>query len=139
MSAKTGGAAAAGGFDFQNRVAAWFGVRILADVAAAPPWGLPAGTTFEWLRCETEQPIDDLLVGTRDGGLIFCQVKRTVSLSSAADSELFGVIEQFIDQYHVSQRYQVGSRPWDRPLDPARDQMVLVCGPTSSGPVKRDL
>jgi hypothetical protein len=56
----------------------------------------PAGTTFEWLRCE--QPIDDLLVGTSDGGLIFCQVKRT-ALSSAADSELFGIIKRFVDQY----------------------------------------
>ena len=71
-----GGAATADGMDFQHRVAAWMAVRILAEQDASPPWNLSANTTFEFLRCETELPIDDLYVGTNDGGFIFVQVKR---------------------------------------------------------------
>jgi len=50
--------------DFQHRTAAWLAVRILAERAASPPWGLPAGVTLEALRCETEQPVDDVLTTT---------------------------------------------------------------------------
>ena len=47
--------------NFQYRVTAWVAVRILAEKELSLPWDLPEGTTLEWLRCETEQPVDDLL------------------------------------------------------------------------------
>ncbi len=74
--------------DFQHRVAAWVAVHILAEKGATPPWNLPEGTTLEWLRCETDQPVDDLLVETSANGRAFTQIKRTLRLSRAPDSDL---------------------------------------------------
>lgn len=136
MSASNiGGSAAARGFSFQHSVTAWVSSRILAETGSSPPWGLKASTTLEWLRAETEQPVDDLLVGTSQAGLVFCQIKRSISLSQAADSELGSVIAQFVRQFLSSQARQ-GNRPWDRPLAPDSDRLVLVCGPTSSAAIR---
>jgi hypothetical protein len=77
-----GGAATAGGMDFQHRVAAWVAIHILSENDVAPPWNLPVETTLEWLRCETEQPLDDLLIGTSNNGFVFAQIKRTLNLWS---------------------------------------------------------
>ena len=78
-----GGAATAGGMNYQYRVTAWVAVQVLAEKEMPPPWELPSGTTLEWLRCKTEQPVDDLIVGTSEGGLIFSQVKHTLQLSAS--------------------------------------------------------
>jgi len=83
-----GGDATAGGMDFQHRVTAWVAVRILAEKEVSLPWDLPVTTTLEWLRCETEQPVDDLLVGTADGGLVFSQIKHTLQLSTSANQSI---------------------------------------------------
>ena len=48
---------------------------------AALPWSIPSDTTLEFLRCETEYPVDDLLVGTSASGFVFAQVKRSLTLS----------------------------------------------------------
>ena len=135
-TSNAGGSAASWGFNFQHRVGAWFAAQILAERGAQPGWGLPTDTSFEWLRLETEQPIDDLLVGTSSGGLIYCQVKRRLTLSSKQDSELASTIHQFVDQFVTHQSRTDGPRPWDRALDPARDRFLLVCGPLSSTLVK---
>lgn len=58
----SGGAATQAGVDYQNRVAAWVAVHILAEQDASPPWNLPGNVTFEFLRCETEEPEDGLFV-----------------------------------------------------------------------------
>jgi hypothetical protein len=73
-----GGSATQAGINFQNRVAAWLAVRILAEQNASPIWDLSTSSTLEFLRCETEQPVDDVMVGTSDGGHAFIQVKRSV-------------------------------------------------------------
>ena len=127
----SGGAAASGGFSFQHRVAAWAAVRILAEHDSSPPWGLPQEATFDWLRLETEQPVDDLLVGTSHRGLIFCQIKQTVQCSKAQDSEFASAIDQFVRQYLSYRDSPPGGRAWERPLDPALDRLVLVCGPAT--------
>lgn len=137
--ASAGGAAAAGGMEFQHRVAAWVAAHILAEKEATPPWDLPAGATLEWLRCETDEPVDDLLVGTSANGLVFAQVKRTLQLSEAADSVLASVLDQFVRQFVTCRGKVAGSQPWDRPLDPARDRLVLVTSPNSSKPVRLHL
>lgn len=134
-----GGSAAAGGFDFQNRVAAWMAVHILAEKGASLPWDLPAGTTLEWLRCETEEPVDDLLLGTSDKGIVFTQIKRTLRLSSRPDSELASVFDQFVRQFISCQKRQTGKRPTDRPLDILKDRLVLVVGSTTSSSIRIDL
>ena len=141
MSARVsaGGAAAAKGMDFQHRVAAWVAVHILAEKGASPPWSLPSGTSLEWLRCETEQPVDDLLVGASTGGLIFVQVKRTLSLERAPDSDLASTLEQFVRQFIIYRNRNGGKQPWDRPLDPDKDRLVLITSPRSSEPIRRHL
>lgn len=134
-----GGAAASRGFDFQHRVAALMAVRILAESHASPPWGLPATTTLDFLRCETEQPVDDLLVGTSAGGLVFIQTKRKVQLSADATSDLASVLDQFVRQFIASRTPGSDSQVPQRPLEPARDRLVLAVGLGSSAPVRHHL
>jgi hypothetical protein len=75
---------------------AWVAVQVLAEKEMSPPWELHSGTTLEWLRCETEQPVDDLMVGTSEGGLIFSQVKHTLQLSASASSDLASALDQCV-------------------------------------------
>jgi len=126
-----GGAAAVGGLDYQHRVGAWVAVHILAEKDIMPPWDFPAGTTLEWLRCETEQPVDDLLVGTSNDGLVFAQIKRKLHFSGNPDSDLASALDQFVRQFIHCQSRTSGKRPWDRPLDPLRDRLMLITGPES--------
>lgn len=137
-SSTSGGAAGAGGFSFQHAATAWAAVRILAGAGAPPAWELAADTTFEWLRCETEQPVDDLLVGT-NRGVAFCNIKRSLTLGTAADSEFASVLQQFVRQFLSFRDRDAGERPWERRLDPALDRLVLVCSPSASGTVRTSL
>lgn len=130
-----GGAAAASGMDFQHRVAAWIAVRILAEQNASP-LGLPASSTLEFLRCETEQPVDDILVGTSDAGFAFIQVKKTLQLSRDFDSDFASALDQFVRQFILCRDQTSGSRPWERPIDISRDGLVIITGPASSTPVR---
>ena len=133
-----GGSAAGGGFDYQNRVAAWLAVRILAESAVATQWSLTdPDTTLEFIRCETEQPVDDILAGTSKGGLLFFQVKRSVDLSKKSDSSFASAISQFVSQYLVSRsHYGRTKRSWDRPLDPTLDRLILATSGQSSAKVR---
>ena len=130
-----GGAATQGGVNYQNRVAAWVCANILADRAAAP---IGPESVAEYARFETSEPVDDLLVGSVDGRHAFVQAKRTLTLSSAADSEFASVIDQFVRQY-LSSRGLSSARPWARTLDPGKDRLVLVTTSESSQPLRRDL
>lgn len=134
-----GGAATNAGVSFQNRVAAWISVRILAGQEIAPLWGLPTGTALEFLRCETEQPVDDILVGTSTSGHIFIQVKHTVRMEKGPTSGIGAAIDQFVRQFVTSRARTTATRPWERPLDPDRDRLVLIVGTASSGPVVETL
>jgi len=131
--ASSGGAAAAGGMDFQHRVAAWVAVYVLAEKAAPPPWDLPADTTLERLQCETGQPVDDLLVESSGDGRIFAQIKRSLKLTS---TDLDPVLDQFVRQFIDCRNISGGSSPTGRPLDPARDRLVLITSPGSSKPIR---
>jgi len=131
-----GGAAAVGGLDYQHRVGAWVAVHILAEKDVMPPWDFPAGTTLEWLRCETDQPVDDLLVGTSNDGLVFAQIKRKPHFSENPDSDLASALDQFVRQFIHCQSRTSGKSPLDRPLDPSRDHLMLITGPESSTPIR---
>jgi hypothetical protein len=130
-----GGAATQGGVNYQNRVAAWVCANILAERAAAP---IGPESVAEYARFETSEPVDDLLVGSVDSRHAFVQAKRTLTLSSAADSEFASVIDQFVRQY-LSSRGLSSARPWARALDPSKDRLVLVTTSESSQPLRRDL
>jgi hypothetical protein len=112
-------------------------VRILAEVGAAAPWTLPGNAALESIRCETEQPVDDLLVSTDQAGSVFGQVKRTLTLSASGNSDLASAIDQFVRQF-ISCRDAAGSQPRERRLD-HRDRLLLITGPDSSAGVRTDL
>jgi len=133
----SGGAGAASGFDFQHRVAAWVAVHVLAEKGATPPpWGLPADTVLEWFRCETEQPVDDLLVGTSGNGLVFAQSKHSLVLSSNVNSDLASAINQFVRQFLACKTATGNAQDLDRPLAPATDRLVLITSSVSSKPIR---
>jgi|SRR5579871_943461 len=125
-----GGAAASGGFTFQHRVTAWIAVRILAERDASLPWELPATAVLTYLRCETGEEVDDLLVGTNDNRAIFVQCKRALDLSQAQTSDLASVIDQFVRQT-LRARATGLPLPWRRPLD-AQDRLIVAIAPEAT-------
>jgi hypothetical protein len=138
-NSNSGGAAAHSGISYQDRVAALMCVQILAEQEASPLWGWPADSTLEFIRCETEQPVDDLLVGTSHGGLAFINVKHSVTASQSEDSDFASAISQFARQFVAITNQVKGARPWERTLDAQLDRFVLVTSPESSAPVKNEL
>jgi len=127
-----GGSATAGGVNFQCRVGAWVCCYLLAEVSALPvgPHGVP-----RYIRFETAEPTDDILVGTREQRHSFVQAKRTIGFGAA---ELSSVIDQFVRQLVGSCGAQ-GSRPWNQSLDPERDRLVLVTTSESPSSLRVDL
>lgn len=132
----SGGAAASAGINFQNRVTAWLAVRTLCESALGSVFGLQGIPTI--LRCETEQPVDDILVGTSASCFAFINVKHSLPLSAASNSVLRSVITQFTNQA-LAFRGAKGSRPWERKLDPHRDALVLAVGPTAPSSIRSHL
>ena len=133
-----GGAATYGGINYQDRVAAWLAVRVLAEENATPPWDLPGSTTLEFLRCETPEPVDDVLVGTSTSGHAFIQAKHSISFGATDASDFASVIDQFVRQFHA---HPTLSRipAWHRPLDKGIDRLVLVTSSDSSGRIRQTL
>src|ERR1700693_4150406 len=131
-----GGSATARGIDFQNRVAAWVAVQILAEKAASPLWDLSAGTSLEWFRCETQEPVDDLLAGTSNDGLIFFQIKHRLEASGSPNSPLASVCDQFVRQFIKFRLEESNRQVEERQLIPATDRIVLTVGPNSSQPIR---
>jgi pimeloyl-ACP methyl ester carboxylesterase len=133
VSSTAGGAATALGMAFQHRVAAWLAVRILAEANAGPLWDWPNSSTIEFIRCETEQPVDDIMVGSSDDRVAFIQVKRSISLERNSDSPFAKTVAQFVRQaLRPSVHNNRPARPWDRMLDFGRDRLVLAVGPDAS-------
>ncbi|MBI4814846.1 MAG: hypothetical protein HY791_01230 [Deltaproteobacteria bacterium] len=133
----SGGAASAGGFEFQAQVAAWFMVRLLAEETGT--LGLGIGEAYPVsVRCETEAPVDDILIETSASGLVFVQAKRTLTADSKEGSAFAGVMEQFARQWLASKSGS-GQRSWERPLDTQRDRLVLTVGREASGSIRENL
>jgi hypothetical protein len=124
-----GGPATHAGTNYQNRVAAWVAVHILAEQDAALPWDLPATVTLESLQAETPNFIDDLEVRTSVSGRGLVQVKHTVNLETAAGSPLGKTVDQFVAEYSRSKATH----------DPAKDRFVLVTSPSSSAKIRAHL
>ena len=135
VSKSGGGSATSGGVEYQARVAAWIAVCILARHKVTPPWSLAEDTRLEVLWGETDQPVDDLLVGTSAGGFAFLQIKRRLDLGHRVDSEIASAIDQIVRQF-LRRGSTARGRAWERPLDPPRDRLVLVTGRESSKPVR---
>lgn len=122
-----GGAAMSGGGRFQDEVGAYLFVHLLAR---ATPFGLPNPTLLEHVASETGQDTDDWLAITSPGGRIYIQAKRRIEHSARPASEMGKTWRQFLRQYAA------GPTDPHRPLDAARDRIVLAVGPESPETVR---
>ena len=113
-----GGAAMQGGADYQNRVAAWIATKMLGERDGRPI--APPGTVT-YLRSETREAIDDLLVATDQDNYGFIQTKRRLPLSSQPTSELASVFSQCVRQFLHPEEPDL--RPGSRPLRPEHDKL----------------
>lgn len=127
----SGGKAEAAGSNYEILVATWYGHSILLGGVLDPPFGLSAGTSIESLTCQSDAPVDDVNAYTSEAGIIFVQAKRSVDLSSAAASGFAGALDQFVRQYQAC-TMRDPRHIWSRPLDPARDRLVLSTRSSSS-------
>jgi len=134
-----GGPAAQAGFNFQDKVATWFAVRILAEKDAAPLFDLSEETTLTALECETGLPVDDLLVHTLAKGFIFAQVKHSMDQGTGHNSEYGKTIGQFVKQFVACLAQGQDSSSSLRPLDPERDRLVMIVGPGASSKIRSTL
>jgi hypothetical protein len=117
-----GGKAEAAGGNYETLVAAWYCTRLLLGRVAPALFDLPSASRLLNVRCQSDEYVDDVIADTSDGGKIFVQAKRSVSLSVKEASPLGKAIKQFVQQY----------RAWTEPggasvrrLDVARDRFVL--------------
>ncbi|MBR0840482.1 ATP-binding protein [Bradyrhizobium liaoningense] len=132
-----GGNATSSGVLFESGVASYFGAAMLAErnIDRFPDMAPSAPVV---VRMETEAPVDDILVETNAGGFIFIQAKTRIEFASSSDSPFAKTVEQFVRQWLVCASGS-GDRHWNRPLDQARDRLVLAVGPAASNGIKTDL
>jgi hypothetical protein len=135
--ARGGGNATAAGVAFQAAVATYFSGALLREKALDRPSDLGRAVP-QSIRCETEAPIDNILIETAEGGFIFIQAKSTIQFSVSLDSPLGKTAEQFVRQWILCAA-GTGKRRWDRPLTARIDRFVLAVGPNSSATVTHDL
>jgi hypothetical protein len=133
---ETGGSAAAGGFEFQAKLGAMFGLQLLAQRAVDHSLGLGTAVPL-WIRFESEAPIDDILVATSLDGFIAIQAKTSVDLSSDSKGGLAKTIQQFV-RHWLECRDGDRTDLWNRPLDQARDRLVLAVGPSAPSSIRLD-
>jgi hypothetical protein len=137
LLAQGGGNATAAGVSFQASVGAVFAVQMLAETQMDRRLGL-GGALPCGIRFESEAAVDDCGIETDAGGWIFIQAKTGIGLSDKAESDLRKTAGQIIRLWHSVSKGR-SKRGWDRPLEFAKDRIVLAAGPNSSGSVTRDL
>ncbi len=126
-----GGSGSATGNTYEHDIASWLAIRVLAGRKATPLWDLPPRTDFRRIYCQVNQFVDDLLVVTSDDGNIFIQAKYRIQLSRKPNKDLAKTIFQFVRQYTACKARLPEARP-RRPLEPARDRLVLLTTSNSS-------
>lgn len=114
-----------------------FGLQLLTQRPVDHSLGLGAAVPV-WIRFESEAPVDDILVATSRDGFIAVQAKTSVDLSSNPKGGLAKTIQQFV-RHWLECRDGDGSDLWNRPLDPARDRLVLAVGPSAPSSIRLDL
>lgn len=123
-----GGRATAAGVEYQARIAAYFCVKILAEINTAPIWGLDNNEVFEIIEGETSNQIDDLLIRTSSGRRIFINVKHKLVNSTNKTSDFAKAIEQLVRQH--LENLESNSQ---------NDKMILVTSSKSSDVIKTHL
>jgi hypothetical protein len=120
----SGGKAEAAGGNYETLVAAWYCSRILLSRVAPPLFDLPATSRILNIRCQSDEPVDDVVSDTSDGGKIFVQAKRSIALSDKDNSPLGKTFKQFVQQYRAWT--EPGDTAFVRRLDATRDRLVLA-------------
>ncbi|WP_180720030.1 hypothetical protein [Paraburkholderia largidicola] len=133
-----GGRAEAAGGGYETLVAAWYCVRILLGSLAHPLFDLPAHTRLVSLRSQSGEEVDDVNCRTSDDGVVFVQVKRTVGLTSGEKSPLAKALDQFVRQQKAASEH-LSNSILGRPLEPARDRLVLATRSTAPAKIKGEL
>lgn len=138
MSQKSaGGAAAAGGFGFQDQVATAISVEVLAEIQGSARWDLPANTALRELWCETQASVDDILVRTSEDGHLFIQVKKGLKLSKQSGSRFASALDQCVRLFIQSQSEQSTAGSFKRQLDRDKDRIVIVTDETASTSIRQ--
>jgi hypothetical protein len=128
-SRPAGGYATQRGINYQNRVAAYFAACCLAERVPLP--GV-SESPLKSIRCETGEPLADILLTFEDESLVFVEVKRSMEFGAARMKPL---VTHLIEQYLASLQGTSGGKfPWRRRLDPARDHLFLIT--SSEAPVR---
>lgn len=134
-----GGSATVAGTDYQSRVAAWIAVQILGEVRVSLPWSLPAAITLDFVQCEADEPVDDLITGTLSQDyLVFIQAKHTLALQTTDDSDLGKSIDQFVRQY-LKNLNLLAQRRGARALTPTHDRLVITTSSRSPATIRQHL
>jgi hypothetical protein len=79
------------------------------------------------------------MVGSSAGGFAFVEVKHALNFSTASDSTIARVIGQYARQFLSNRSTKDRLRPWQRPLQPQLDRLVLVAGIRSSAPIRQQI
>jgi hypothetical protein len=120
-SKPAGGYATQRGINYQNRVAAYCAVCCLCERVPFP--GIPT-SPLKSVRCETGEPLADILLTFEDESLVFVEVKRALEFGPARMKPL---VSHLIEQYLASLQGTSGGKfPWRRRLDAGRDRLLLV-------------
>ena len=82
-------------------------------------------TRFVVVRCQTEAPVDDVLVETNHSGFVFVQAKSGLRLDRGTHSPLRSATDQFVRQWRACAEGSDGAK-WARPVDRAKDRLVLA-------------
>lgn len=137
LHAKGGGHATAAGVTFQASVGAVFTTQMLTESFGDERLGL-APFKVKSIRFESDAPLDDVGVETDQDGWLLVQAKTTLSLSPSPTSEFGKTVHQIVRQWHAGLA-GAGSRGWDRPLNVARDRLIIAVGPGTSQTIIMDL
>ena len=128
-SKPAGGYATQRGINYQNRVAAYFAACCLAE---RTPFPEVSTSPLKCVRCETGEPLADILLTFEDDSLAFVEVKRSLEFGAARMKPL---VSHLIEQYLASLQGTSGGKfPWRRRLDAGRDRLLLVT--SSDAPVR---
>jgi hypothetical protein len=132
-----GGNATAAGVNFQQSLGAIFGLWLLSEAPVDPRLQL-GSAKITAIRMETEAPLDDAYGATSDGGIICGQAKNSLSLSDSLTSEFGKTVEQIVRQWRLC-RDGTGDLGWNRPLDDAKDRLLIAVGPGSPATIRTNL
>src|SRR5436190_447574 len=95
MPLNAGGAAASAGSEYQERINAWFAAAMLSELEIHDYFEIEQLFQISSLSFQAATAVDDLVV---HGGelTLFCQTKRSLTLSDADGSEFRSAIDQCV-------------------------------------------